>query len=350
VTNRVFGWRALNRALLARQFLLRRRRLSTTDAIERLVAMQAQVPQAPYVGLWSRLDRFRPEELAQLITDRGAVRMPLMRATVHLVTARDAVALRALVQPVMAGRFASTSFGKSLQGIDADELLEAGRARLEEQPRTRAELSALLHERWPEYDPVALAQAISYLVPAVQVPPRGVWGASGQATWTTTDAWLGDPPVAAVSLDELVVRYLGAFGPATPADAQTWSGLTGLREVFERLRPRLRTFRDEDDRELFDLPDAPRPSPDTLAPARFLPEFDNVLLAHADRTRVIADEHRKRVIRAGEVDPVALVDGFVAGRWRRKNRGIVVEWLGDVKRTARQQVEDEARRLEAFLG
>jgi hypothetical protein len=313
----VLSRRALNRALLARQMLLRRREMPAERAIEHLVGMQAQVPLNPYFGLWTRLEGFQPDELARMITDRSAVRSPLLRTTIHLVTARDCLTLSPLLQPVLERTLKSTAFGKGTTGVDSVALLAAGRAALEETPRTLTELGRLLHDRWPDRDPTHLAYTIHYRLPLVQVPPRGVWGASKQATWTTVETWLGRPLDPTPSLDEVVLRYLAAFGPASAADVRTWSGLAGLREVVERLRPGLRAFRDDQGRELFDLPDAPRPDPDTPAPPRFLPEYDNLFLSHADRSRIVADEDRQRLATANGVGPgTFLADGFIRGTWR----------------------------------
>jgi hypothetical protein len=351
----VLSRRALNRATLERQMLLRRRNLSALEAIEHLVGMQAQAPNPPYVGLWTRIEGFNPYELSRLIEDRRAVRIALMRNTVHLVSASDCVKLRPLVQPVIdRGLRANRPDREGIQGVDTETLAVAGRALLEERPLTAKELGGLLGERWPGREPASLARAVRHLLPLVQVPPRGLWGKSGQTTHTTAESWLGRPLDPDYSPDEMVLRYLGAFGPASVMDAQTWSGLTRLGQVFERLRPRLLSFRDEQGRELFDLPEAPRPEQDVPSPPRFLPAFDNLILSHADRTRVIADEYRRAIAaRNGMVPAAFLVDGSVRGTWKteRTRRRVKLE-IQPFKRLSKEDraaLAEEGERLVRFV-
>jgi hypothetical protein len=351
----VLGPRELNRAMLERQMRLRRRNLSAVEAIEHLVGMQAQAPAPPYVGLWTRLKDFHSDDLACLILERRAVRIALMRNTVHLVSARDGLALRPLMQPVFDRTLYSTRANRAhLEGIDIEALVAAGRTLLEEKPRTAKELGELLQEEWPERDSASLARAIRHLVPLVQVPPRGLWGKSGPAAHTTAEAWLGRPLDPAPSLEETILRYLGAFGPATVKDVQTWSGLSRLGEVIERLRPRLRIFRDESGKELFDVPDARMPDPDTPAPPRFLPEFDNLILSHADRTRVIAEEYRKAIAsKNGMVPATVLVDGFVRGTWKtERSRGkanLEMKPFEPLTKDDRDALAEEGGRLIRFV-
>src|SRR5690348_3005810 len=244
--------RALNRALLARQMLLRPvplpagpgRAEAVIGMVEHLAGLQAQAPFPPYFGLWSRLAGFQPADLAELLVGRQVVRIALMRSTIHLVSARDCLTFRPLIQPVL-DRSLPAIFGKQLEGLDAAALAEAGRALVDAEPRTFGELGGLLAPGWPGHPPNALAQGVRTLVPLVQIPPRAVWGAAGQSRHTSAEAWLGSPLDPSPSLEALVTRYLAAFGPATVADVQAWSGLTRLAEVVDRLRPGLRTFRDE---------------------------------------------------------------------------------------------------------
>jgi hypothetical protein len=306
----------LNRATLARQLLLERSTLAIPAAIEQLVGLQAQTPHTAYTGLWSRLADFRPEALSELLVGRQVVRIALMRGTIHLVTARDAWGLRPLVQPVM-DRVQKGQFGKRLVGVDPDAVVAMGRAFVDTEPRTFKALGDHLLTRWPDRDRFALEQQVRTGVPLIQVPPRGLWKRSGPIAHTSIEAWLGAPPADRLTLDTMVLRYLGAFGPASVMDAQAWCGLTRLGETFERLRPGLATFRDETGRELFDLPEAPRPRADTPAPPRFLYDFDNVLLSHTDRSRMASAEVAEAV-RPLTQEPVSTftIDGFVAGTWR----------------------------------
>jgi hypothetical protein len=349
----VLSPRALNRALLERQMLLRRQELPAEETIEHLVGMQAQVPDAPYVGLWARLEGFRTDELSTLISDRQAVRASMMRATLHLVTSRDFLTLRPVVQPVLERDvYSNSTYGKDrLAQLDVDAVLAAGRMLLDQQPRTAAELRRLLGPRWPDRDPATLAYAVRGLLPLVHVPPRGVWGQSGPVALTTAEAWLGRSVSPYRGPDEAILRYLAAFGPATVADARTWSGLSGLREVFERLRPRLVTFRDDSGRELYDVPGAPLPDPETPAPPRFLPEFDNALLSHADRARIISDEHRKALLKDSFMRGV-LVDGFARATWKtERTRGkatLVIEPFDLLTKRDRDALAEEGEQLVRF--
>ena len=309
--------RALNRATLERQHLLRRSTLSVVELLETLVGMQAQTPHTAYVGLWTRLEGFRPDDLSERLLDRSVVRLALQRGTIHLVTARDAWGLRPLVQPVLDRAFKG-QFGKRLDGVDLAEVVAMGRAFVDTEPRTFKALGDHLLTRWPDRDRMALEQAVRAGVTLIQVPPRGLWGRSGPVAHTSIEAWLGEPPAGPrPTLETMIRRYLAAFGPASVMDAQAWCGLTRLGEVFERLRPELMTFRDERGRELFDLPVAPRPEPEIPAPPRFLYDFENILLSYADRSRAIPPGfERDAEARTQESLSTFTLDGFVRGTWR----------------------------------
>jgi hypothetical protein len=308
--------RALNRATLARQYLLRREKTTVVRANEQLAGMQAQIARPPFVGLWSRVDGFDRTDLITALRNRTVVRGTAMRGTIHLMSARDFVALRGAIQPVLT-RGMQAGLDKRAADLDLSAVIADAR-RFFVTPATFEAFRTYLEGRDHGGDVRALAYAVRMSLPLVQVPGDHPWGFTAAADFASAERWLKTkistrpaPP------RELVRRYLAAFGPATPADAQVWSGLQGLREVFEAMRPGLATFRDERGRELFDLPDAPRPDEDTAAPIRFVPEYDNLLLAHADRTRVLADEHRSRITLKNLVVQAAfLVDGVVAGLWK----------------------------------
>lgn len=306
--------RALNRTLLARQHLLHRTTAAAEDLIEHLLGMQSQVPASPYPGLWSRLDGFDVGELGRLLTERRVVRLAMMRSTVHLVTARDALRLRPWLDPMLRRSFAGSQWAKGLAGADEAALTAEGRALLREKPRTPAQLRAALAPRFPAADPAALVNALRSWLPLVQLPPRGVWGAGGGTTYGLLHDWV-EPAEEPAPTAETVRRYLAAFGPAAPADLQKWSGLTGLKPAFAGLD--LRTYTTEDGRELYDLPEAQLADPEVSVTARLVADFDNVLLAHADRTRIVPEAYRSRVMTVnGIVRGTILVDGFVAGTWR----------------------------------
>ena len=344
--------RALNRATLHRQLLLDRAPLTAEQAVRHLVGLQAQAPFPPYTGLWTRLAGFRPEHLADLILDRTVVRVALLRGTVHLVTAQDCLTLRPLLQPVL-DRATQNTFGARWTGLDTAAVTATAAELLADRALSTVELGRELTARWPDRDRDGLINLVRAALPLVQVPPRAVWGRSGTTRVTTAQHWLGRPLDPTGTLDDLVLRYLRAFGPASVADVRKWCGLTRLAEVLDRLRPDLLVLRDEQGVELFDLPDAPRPDPDLPAPVRFLPDFDNLLLSHADPGRVIDPAHRPAVFsRNGIISATVLVDGAVRAVWRirtaKRRATLEIEPLAPLTRRDTRAVLAEGERLLAF--
>lgn len=294
--------RQLNRALLARQHLLQRSEMPVAGMLRHLVGMQSQAPNDPFIGLWTRLCGFGPDALSTMMLDRSAVRASLMRGTIYVVTADDYIILQPLMRPLHERVFPA--------------MLQESRDLLSLQPMTMKGLGERLEERFPDHDPAAMAQAARFLLPLVQVTPRGTWGASHQATWALAEQWLERPVPGEASMEEMIRRYLAAFGPATVADMQAWSGLTGMRGVVAGMRDELVVFRNERGQELFDVPGGLLPGGEVPAPVRFLPGFENALLSHKDRTRIISEERRRWIgSRNGLFAATYLVDGVVAGTW-----------------------------------
>jgi hypothetical protein len=350
MTEPVLSDRALNRATLERQSLLQRSALTPHAAITRLVGLQAQEPPDPYVALWSRLEGFDPEMVSAGLEDRTLVRMVVMRGTIHLITAEDALVLRPLVQSVLDGELTRHSeFKDALAVLDLDPIMATLRPLVSDTPRSGTELRALIAATFPDLDARALAYACRNRLDMVQVPPRGLWRRSSQVRTIPLEAWVGRPPTRAPSIDEIVLRYLAAFGPASAADVTAWSGLPAMREVIDRLADRLRPFRSEGGRELWDLPDAPRPDPDGPAPVRFLPEYDNVLLSHADRSRF---QWRGQFSVEPPVKGTVLVDGVVRAVWHPVvddgRVSLVVRAVGPLPKPAQDRVGAEGRRLLRF--
>lgn len=315
--------RQLNRTLLHRQLLAEPSCLPVVEAVHRVAGLQAQVPRDPYIGLRARLASFTHDHLATEIMDRSLVRVAVMRSTIHLVTAADAGRFRQAVQSALDRELKIPTYAPHLAGLDLDAVLAEARALLREQPMTASELGARLQERWPDRDARSMAYAVRNLEPLVQVPPRGLWGMPGQPRHATAEAWLGTPRKAAdprQALEEMILRYLAAFGPASVMDIQAWAGVTRLSEVVGPMRPRLRAYLSEDGRELWDVPDGEIAHEDVPIPPRFLPEYDNAVLGYADRSRILPDGvtftgyagrlRPKSVARGG-----VLVDGFLAATW-----------------------------------
>lgn len=344
--------RALNRALLARQLLLERVALPVPDAIARLGALQAQEPRPPFVGLWTRLAGFAAEDLRTALVGGDVVRATWVRGTLHLVTPGDYLALRTTLQDALVA--GAQSIARQRGGeADVGAVTVAAREVLADGPRTFDEIRAGLLERLPDVEERTLGYVARMAVPLVMVPGEERWAFPRDVPFALAASRLGREPDREVRAAELVRRCLAAYGPMTVADLQTWTGVKPLKDVVAGIRDELVAFR-AGRRELLDLPDAPRPGPDADAPARFLPEFDGVLLAHADRTRIIADEHRPAVFtRNLRVRATFLVDGVVAGTWSaQRKRGVATVRLapfGRLARADRAALEAEADGLVGLL-
>ncbi|WP_042170664.1 winged helix DNA-binding domain-containing protein [Streptomyces sp. NBRC 110035] len=349
----VLDARALNRALLARQLLLDRADMPALDAVAHLGGLQAQEPQEPFVGLWSRLRGFEAPALSDLLTGRDVVRAHLMRRTVHLVTAGDLLAWRARHGAMLRQRVLGV-YRRELAGVDLGELESAGRELMSDgEPRSMGGLARELAGRWPEPGPRALGEMLlAALIPVVQSPPRGLWRTKGAVRNFLVSSWLGREvdPLPADASDPvgraLVRRYLTAYGPAATADLRAWSGLAGLPAAVAAMRGELVSFRDERGRELLDLPGLPRTDAATPAPVRFLPAFDNAILGYHDRGRVIDDAHRGLSVSGARV---VLVDGRAAATWEFEEGTVVVTPLHRLSRVDRAAVAEEGSALASFL-
>jgi Winged helix DNA-binding domain len=340
VAERVLTLRELNRATLARQLLLEPKRLSPTAVIERLVGMQAQSPQAPYVGIWARTTSFSRASLERQLAKGAVVRATAVRQTLHLVTRRD----YGLIRASMSG----TNF--PWESATAKRLAPSIRALAEDGHVTAADALAYL-EREHGLTGVTARRAWQSARVAGHVvhhPENAMWNGGQSGRFVAIDE--PDMHVPDEARAELIRRYLAAFGPSTRRDVGAWTMMQVpmIQRSLDLLE--LRRFRDEQGRELLDVPGAPLPDGDVTAPVRFLPKWDNVLLAWADRTRVLPEPYRKTVIRMnGDVAQTFLVDGFVAGTWRVEDGRVVTEPFEPLGRAVRREVDDEAKRLEAFL-
>ena len=343
---------ALNRAILARQMLLARENVAPVKVIERLAGLQAQQARPPFVGLWTRLEKFSREELLKQLKRRRVVRVTAMRATVHLMSARDYLALRGALQPMLAGML-PPKFIEALGGVPVAKICATGNKFFGAEGSFK-NLRELMKAKHPQANHRVAALAVRMYVPLNGVPGEMTWGFSTNATWKLAEDWLGEPVSMAEDRAALVKKYLAAFGPATPADAQAWSGCKGLRAVFDELRPKLKVFQNEKGQELFDLPRAPRPAADTPAPVRFIPDFDNLILSHADRTRIVDDEYRPALVSKNLlVRATYLINGRVAGMWKvesaRKSVTLVIEPFTPIPVKAKAELKAEGERLLHFI-
>jgi len=345
--------RQLNRATLARQMLLERSDMGIAEAVDWLIGLQGQVSEGPYQGLWSRLAGFRHEDLTQLIVERTLVRATSFRATLHLHTVDDLIGVRPFVQPAL-DRMWKSAFGNRRFGDnDIKAVHKTGVKLLNAGPLTGGQLGKALQEKFPTGEPLAKSTLLQVKEILVQIPPTRIWGSGHAPVLTRVENWVPAPHQRSLRLEDLALRYLSAYGPATILDMQSWSGISRLGEVVAKLADRLITFESEDGRTLYDLPDAPRPDPDVPAPVRFLPDFDNAILGYDNRDRILGETRQERLVAETRSFRALLVGGFVAGNWaitRKKDKAILtVHPFRKLLKREQRGVEQEAEAFLAFM-
>ncbi len=351
MTPTILSRKQLNRTLLARQLLLQRSADGCEAATERLVALQSQIPNPAYIGLWTRLSGFEKRRLSESLEKRRIVRAPWIRSTLHLVSAADHQRFQAVIQPALA-RGLRSFFGPRANGLDIERLIQIAKPYLEAETPAIGALRNKLQEHEPDQNKQAMAYAVRSYLPLVQIPPSGTWGAGTRATYTTAEAWLGAPTPA--DLPALFQRYLAAYGPANVMDFQTWTGMTGLKSQLAPALTDLARYQSEDGAVLYDLPGSPIIEAERPAPIRFLPEYDNILIAHRDRRRILPEIHRKKVfISAGRVLGTVLIDGFVGAIWKVRMDGkaasLTVTLFERRNSDVRAAIESEGLKLLKFI-
>jgi hypothetical protein len=345
VPERVLTARELNRAMLARQLLLERVKLSVPKALERVGGLQTQDSRSGYIGLWSRLADFERDALTKALERRSAVQGTVMRITIHTVSARD---YPLLTEGIRALRRQSWK-GSHSKRVDLEKMPAIARrvrAALKDGPRFRREVAEELGLDASEWGGAGM------WVDLLRAPPSGTWERSRADLYTLAETWLDPSDASEEDGRELLLRrYLGGFGPASLKDAANWAGLPpkALQPAAESMN--LRRFRDEAGTELLDLPRAPLPDPDTPAPPRFLPNWDATLLAHARRTEILPERYRTRVFnpRTPQATTAFLVDGQVAGTWTVERGRVKPRPFGRLPKGVRQELDDEAERLTEFM-
>jgi len=344
--------RVLNRTLLQRQHLLERSTTEPLDMTEHLLGLQAQEPLPPYLSLAARLNDFDPAPVSRALEDRAAVRLLLMRGTIHLVTPRDARLLRPFVQGHLDKVTRNISDVKPALGVERDELGEAVSQVLADGPLPPAPLGEALAAHFDGIPAHSLVQRARYGLPLVQVPPRGLWQRGGGVAYQTLDRWLGETSPTEADTGEVVRRFLRAYGPAAPADLTAWSGCTGARAMFAAVKDELRTYVDPHGRTLHDLDGLPLADPDLPAPVRLLGRYDNVWLSHDRRDRVTPEPAKRRHWMGvnGGVGSTVFVDGNLEGLWRMTGAGSVdLKLFRPLTTAERADLDGEVGRVEALL-